>query len=426
MLQVYNYLLESYPMNRKLNNHANKRNELKKIYSSIININKRSPFYKIDLTKENQEYTIGIKEAALTLKAKLSEMVDTESSSFGTRKVYVDNNHVLTAKLTGEDPDVLPDIITFKINNLAKEQINKGKDLLDTSRGLEKGIYEFRAKVSDNTYDLKFNLTDRMVNKEAIKQFSDFINKSVPGITSFVEPGSHPEYSHIVIKSDATGKFGEISFSFEDVQFFHEGVVDFFALNRVEQPAANCKFELGGVSKQTVSNSFTLENALQVSLLMESDQPVSLRILPDSDKILEQVNSVLNTFNGLIRLAKTHTEKFPDHHFRALKLINEMKTSEKTYQNELEAVGIKAGEDGTLSLDEALASQAAEDGGMESLFQRENGFIASILDEAETIAINPMDYLDKIIVTYPGKERAAFSNPYMTSMYSGLFFSSYC
>jgi flagellar hook-associated protein 2 len=182
---------------------------------------------------------------------------------------------------------------------------------------------------------------------------------------------------------------------------------------------------LNGVSKQTANNSFTLENTLKIILKQASDTPVSIKIVSDSEKILDSVDSVLDTYNNFLRLAQNRTQETSEH-FRATKLISEMKNLENVYTDELEACGLFASEDGTLSLDESLAVQASQDGGMESLFTRENGFIARLLSKAESIAINPMEYLDKTIVTYPNSEEKAYPNPYITSSYSGLFFSSYC
>jgi flagellar hook-associated protein 2 len=137
------------------------------------------------------------------------------------------------------------------------------------------------------------------------------------------------------------------------------------------------------------------------------------------------VDSILETYNDIIRLAKDRTLGDQEH-YRATKLLGEMKSLEDVYKEELEACGLTAKDDGSLVMDDALAVQAAQDGGIESLFTRENGFIARLLDKAEAIAINPMEYLDKTIVTYPNNEKNAFHNPYITSIYSGLFFSSYC
>ena len=73
-----------------------------------------------------------------------------------------------------------------------------------------------------------------------------------------------------------------------------------------------------------------------------------------------------------------------------------------------------------------MAVQASLDGGMKDLFARENGFIARLKDKMDAMAINPMDYLEKTVVLYPNTQKSNFTNPYVTSMYSGLFFNSYC
>jgi flagellar hook-associated protein 2 len=303
--------------------------------------------------------------------------------------------------------------------------VNKGKELLQTSRSLATGEYKFEAKVMDQTYELTYLQRERTDNQETMKNMVDYLNQSVPGINALVEKGTSNNYSRIVIASDMSGRFGDKNFSFDDADLFRESIVDFFGLNRIEKPPTYAQFELNGVEKQTATNAFTLENTLRINLHSTGDQPINLRIVPDSEKILSAVDSVLTTYNHLINLAKDRTLDNQEH-IRATKLISEMKSLETVYQEELEACGLVAFEDGILKMDDALAVQAAEDGGMESFFTRENGFIARLLDKAETIAINPMEYLDKTIVTYPNSEKIPFRNPYITSMYSGLFFSSYC
>lgn len=421
---VYNYMLQSFPVQREAKYTAHKRSELKRVYNSIVNLSKASPYYKVNLSRENQEYTIGVKETALGLKAKLRDMSDATISGFQSKALSVSDKNVLTAELTDGDTEGLPEHIRFNVKTLASEQINRGRELMNTSKGLPYGEYEFLAKVMDETYRLTFAQEERTENSTTLKNMADFLNQSIPGINVIVERGTTKDYSRLAIVSERTGKYGERNFFFEDIDIFHEGIVDFFGLNRMDQAPENAQFNINGVEKQTTSNTFTLENKLKITLHNPSEQPVDLNIIPDSEKILSSVASVLSTYNNLIRLAKDRTIASTEH-YRAEKLMNDMKGIEALYQEELEACGIKALEDGRLVIDDALAVQAAEDGGMESLFTRENGFIARLLDKAENIAINPMDYLDKIIVTYPNKGKQ-FPNPYVTSMYSGLLFNSYC
>lgn len=424
MTQVYNYMIQNYLPKRDTKYHAMKRNELKKVYDNIVNLSKHSPLYKINLSKENQVYAIDVKETAIAFKARIDDMQSPEYC-FNSKTVSNNNNRILSAKLINEDTDKLPQTIEITVDALAQPQINQGKEIFHSSRGLGRGTYNFNAKIMDQTYSLSFTQVEKLDNKESLKNFVDFLNQSAPGISATIERGAKEEYSHIVIISDLTGKLGDKNFSFEETDKDQEGVVDFFGLNRMVQSPVNAQFKLNDINKQTTTNSFNLENTLNITLNHTGEQPVTLRIVPDSNPILNGVSTVLQTFNGLINLAKNRTEETTEH-FGATKLMSELKNLEKTYKEELEACGLKYSEDGTLTIDEALAMQAAEDGGMESLFTRENGFIAKIHDKAETITINPMEYLDKTILTYPNNDKITYANPYVTSMYSGLFFSSYC
>jgi flagellar hook-associated protein 2 len=417
--------MEGYQPNMEITYKANNRNELKKIYNNIINLNKRSPFYKINLSKENQEYAIGVKEMAISLKSKIGEMSDPMNAAFNSKAVSVSNNQVLSAELISEDTDSLPQNIELTVKSVATRQINKGRVLLKMSRGLPPGTYDFRAEVMGKSYPLTFVQPERQENRESMQRMTDFINKSVPGITASVEQAEKADYSSIMITSDFTGTYGERAFIFEDENVLLEGVIDYFGLDRLEVSPCNAEFELNGMRRQTASNTFSLENTIQVALQKTSDSPVNLRIVPDRNPILDEVDSFLRKFNGLIRLSKSRTED-TEVHLGAVKLNSELKSLEKVYQNELEACGLMASEQGYLDLDDALAIQAAEDGGMESLFTRENGFIARVFDKAAAITINPIEYLDKTVVTYPNTKKVAYANPYMTSVYSGLLFNSYC
>lgn len=425
MIQTYNYMLESYPMKKDTRYPISKRSELKKVYNDIVNLSRRSPLYKINLSKENQAYTIGVKEAALALKSKIIDMADEEKSGFASKAVTVSDESVLSAQLLSDNIEGLPEQIDLKVNSLASVQINRGKELLNTSRGLPPGEYQFIARIGDESFSLTFEQEERQENYDLLKRMADFLNQNLSGINAVVDQGMKKDYSRLTIVSDQSGRFGDKRFSFYDMDSYNADIVDYFGMNRIDRAPGLASFELNGLDKHTATNVFNLENTLRISLNGTSEKPVTIKIVSDSSRILSSVDSVLTAYNGLIRLAKDRTLSSTEH-YKASKLISEMKSLENVYQEEMEACGLKVCEDGTLSLEEPLASQAAEDGGMESLFRRENGFITRLLDKAETIAINPMEYLDKTIVAYPNNEKIPYRNPYVTSMYSGLFFNSYC
>jgi flagellar hook-associated protein 2 len=377
------------------------------------------------LSKDNQDYTFGIKETAIELKTKLSIMEDPDASGFSSKTILVSDESVLSAKLLQEDPEGLPENITFQVTSLASVQINAGKELLLVSKGLPSGEYEFNAKIMDQNYTFKYVHENRVENSEALRKMTEFINMAIPGVNATVEGGHSADYGKIVIVSEQSGKSGEPAFDFLDVDHYGMGVVEYFGLNRVEKPSSTSEFIINDISRKTSTNTFNLEGKLRINLNGTSEEPVSLKIVPDSEKILSSLEDVLSTYNRLVRIAQNRTQDLKEH-FRASKLISEMKGLEKVYSEELEACGIISDENGYLSINDSLAVQASIDGGMESLFTRENGFIARLKDKAEQITINPMEYLEKTIVTYPNREVKTLRNPYITSMYSGLFFSSYC
>lgn len=426
MAQIYNYLLQSYqPFIRQVNYPARKGNELRKIYGSIINISRRSPFFKINLSKENQEYTIGIKEAAISLKSKLGEISDNDNPCFQSKDISVSNEKIISAKLLNKDTDKIPQNITLKIDNLATGQLNRGNEIYENSHGIATGNYEFDVKVLNQIYSLNFEQNEKTINIDTMNHIADYLNQSVPGINAYVESGNHNNYSNMVVSSEITGNQGDRNLILSDKEGFHKGVVEYFDLNNMEIAATNANFEINDIQKETTTNSFTIENTLSVTLLSSSDEPVTIKVIPDSKQILDQMKSVINTYNSLLNLAKEHAEASRDH-YRAKKLITEIKSVGIAYQDELEACGLKFDDNGMLTTDVNLTQQAAVDGGMESLFTRENGFTEKLQEKMDAIIINPMDYLDKIIITYPGNDRTSFANPYVTSVYSGMLFNSYC
>lgn len=425
MLEVYNYLIEGYLQSRDFNYRTGKRNELKSIYDSITSMNKRSPLYKINLSRENQQYTLGIKEAAMALEDKLLTMSDPCNEAFHKKTVSVSGDGVLSASLLKGDIDSLPKDIMVTVKALAARQLNRGRELYNFSKAFEKGDYEFSAKIMGQTNQFTFVQEERLENRDTMRNMARFINESVPGIVAAVEKADKPDYSRLVITSERTGKVGTYNFYFDDDELYKDGVVDFFGMNRVDKEPANAEFELNGIKKQTSTNTFNIENAIQVTLRDTSEEPVSLTIIPDKDTILKSVDSFIQTFNSLIQLAKERTEEMPEHYGPA-KLINEIKNLEEAYRGELEANGFSFSEYGMLSLDDSLAVQASEDGSMESLFTDKKGFIARLLDKTEAIAINPIEYLDKKVLLYPNSDSPAFTNPYLASRYSGLLFNFYC
>lgn len=425
MSLAYNHMITDYLPKHAAKTRSHKKDELKKVYENIVKLSKNTGFYKINLSKENQMFAFGVKDTAISLRSKLEEMNDPVLSGFNIRSAVSEDDMILEARLLDNEISKLPENITIMVNSLATVQVNRSKDLFHHSHGLAQGVYDFRVNIRDEAHDLSYIQKDHLNNRDTLQRMANYLKEALPELSVTLESDAVEGYSHIKIKANFTGRFGERSFSFEDADYYRDGIVEFFGLNLLEKEATNTQFNINGAEWQTNSNTFQIENTLQIDLHDTSDKAVNIRIIRDSRVVLSQLDSVLDIFNELLHLAAERKVDNTESH-SAIKLINELKGIERAYAEELKTCGLTVGDEGMISRDPALSVHIAEDGRIEEFFNNKNGFIARILDKADSITINPMEYLDKMTVTYPDNKQTFAINPYVTSMYSGLFFSSYC
>ncbi len=81
-------------------------------------------------------------------------------------------------------------------------------------------------------------------------------------------------------------------------------------------------------------------------------------------------------------------------------------------------------DNGSVSIDKEILSAAVAPERAGETFETLSGFRDSIGNKAESIAVNPMNYVSKIIVAYknPGHN---FATPYISSIYAGMMLDDY-
>ena len=68
MIQAYNHFLTEYSSNFSARTRSvHKPNELRAVYSRIQSMNRHSAYYKVNLTREKQLFTLSLKDAWLAL-----------------------------------------------------------------------------------------------------------------------------------------------------------------------------------------------------------------------------------------------------------------------------------------------------------------------------------------------------------------------
>ena len=136
----------------------------------------------------------------------------------------------------------------------------------------------------------------------------------------------------------------------------------------------------------------------------------------------DNVSHLIGGYNDFIKAASTYL----DSQTKSRQLISEMKGIAASYTNSLEPMGFTLKDDGTLNMDAELLHQpAAQSSDVTESFGYLKSFSNMLLRKSEQISLNPMNYVQRIIVAYknPGHN---FIVPYATSAYSGMMFDGYC
>lgn len=108
------------------------------------------------------------------------------------------------------------------------------------------------------------------------------------------------------------------------------------------------------------------------------------------------------------------------------KLVREMQTVLHPFLSDLESAGITVDEKGTMHIDESLAYQSAVDGTFQDLLGENSALGMRMLAKTNSVKLDPMEYVDKTLVSYPNTSKAPVGYAYNTSLYGGMLFNYYC
>lgn len=420
---VYNRLLSCYsPKQTPASNITHKRSELRRIYNSIVKVNKRSPLYSINMSDDTQLFAISLKEASIEVNNILSSFLQPEKNAFNSVNVQSSNNETASVKLIGDKDSDLPEPFTLEIKALARPQINASIEVPKQGYRPKSGSYSFIADVEGEQFEFQFKLNADDDNQNILTKLSDFINKANIGLNASIH---NVDQKHLQLRiiSAQTGDIGEPLFTLRDINSPKEqiGLVDYYGLNNIVQDSTNNHFTIDGEAKEASNNQIILNHRIQLNLQDITDEPVEISYIPNNESILSVVKQFTDSYNSVIKLARN----YPSNQGMAGKLIQEVRSVLSPYRNELEACGIQWNEKKQLYIDESLAKQAIEYGDMKELFTSEE-LIPDLMKKFTYITVNPIDYVDKTLVTYPNFQRPGVNSAYIGALYSGLLFNYYC
>lgn len=417
---VYNYYGMTYLPKTNTKYDTHKSNELKNIYKSMVSHNKQSPLYKFSMSQETQDYALSIKDAAIHLK-NISNFLSDDTDTVFNKKIFESSNEdVLDVRLRTDNYSNVPEQLSLRVNRLADSQMNTGQYVKSQNKGLANGSYDIHLVTSRSDYLFSLKVNASSNNIDAQRSLADAINQNHTGISAKVD--ARGSESALILESQFTGRGSVedgLQFTFQEDDP-NQPLINYFGLNDVSRQPENSVFTINDETHTSATNSISINNAIEIDLLSASEEEVSLQLQPDTGEIINKIHDFVDSYNHLVGLAVNNMEK----QHSARKLLTDISKITKRHANVLEASGLQVNAKGYLETEEALLTQSTKNGQFQSLFDDISDFKGDIIKTTDALNLDPLAYVDKIIVTYPNTAKS-LPNPYMPSMYSGLLFNGY-
>lgn len=425
---VYNHYLTTYSPKKNSRFDTHKKSELRSIYNSIVKLNKESPLYKIDTSKESKSFAVGIKEDARTLHNIIASLGGLDEDKILDKKVaYSSDEDIIAASFIGdrEENEEIPSY-NIEVRSLASSQVNVGTFLPNTKVKLPPDTYSFDISINELNYEFQYNIKENETNKDVHKRLAKLITNADIGIRANVIEDSNGN-SALRMKSVAKGLKSDNTSIFmisDDHTSKRNGSVAYFGLDYLARPASNAEFLMDGELHSSSSNHFTINGLYDITLKGISGlegQTATIGLKTDVESLTENISNLVNGYNRFIESAAAYSDNFTG----SRKLLSEMKGITDYYSSNFDIIGLKTEENGTISIDKSELKLAALTEFAKEDFASIKDFANSLIRKTKQISLNPMDYANKTLVAYknPGRN---FATPYITSAYSGMLFNSYC
>ena len=302
-------------------------------------------------------------------------------------------------------------------------QVNVGNYLKDNALTFTPGSYSFDLTTTNTTYEFIYNVNEGDTNKDVLNRLSTLMNNASLGISAEVlERGDG--FSALSLTSRQTGLSDEEEYLFKvSPEATNESIVamDHIGIDKISQEASNSDFMLNGAKRSSLSNTFTINNAFELTLKNTTgEKSTTIGFKTNTEAVADNIQTLIDAFNGIIKTAESYSNTGAS---AGNKLLNDMSSVSKSRQASLAYIGLMVADDGQITIDKDILSEAVQPDRQEETFQTLTNFKDSVGEKASSVAINPMNYVNKIVVAYknPGHN---FNTPYISSIYAGMMLDS--
>lgn len=424
---AYQYYLSTYGSSSVSRYDTHKKSQLRAVYNNIVKINKESPLYKIQYSGDVQKFAIDIKECTRSIQnmiAFLGSSDDSAENAFSKKVAESSDESVVSAAYVGSTADAettLP--FEIEVLQLATPQINTGNFLTPNGYDFKSGNYSFDLNTSLNSYEFQLGVTESNTNIEIQKKIVQLVNSANVGLSAELIYNDKNQ-SAIRLESLQTGKSDNSDYLFEILptpDSVSIKAIQKLGISKVTELPQNSSFFLNGAARTSLSNTFTVNQAFEVTLNQPSAEntPTRVGFKANTDAIADNVESLVQVYNNIIQLSLNSSLQ------QSSRLLHDMDSVPKQYYNELESIGLQLHRDGFLTVDRNLLTDAISSADAANCFSTLNSFKNTLSEQAAAVSIDPLHYVDKVLVTYknPGHN---FATPYVLSVYSGMMLDCYC
>lgn len=433
-IDAYAYYLSTYAQIKPTRYDTHKKSDLRKVYNSMVKTNKDSPLYKFTNMNSVTKYAIDIKENAKTIQNVVSSLSDSYgdfTDSFRKKVAVSSSEETVGVKYIGngsENANI--ENFSIEVKRLSSPQVNVGNYLKNDALSIIPNSYSFDLTTNNATYEFQFSVNPGETNLDVMRKLAGLVNRSTLGINATIKNGTPEDgglgTSALVLTSRQTGRSNENENLFEitpgpsaeSIQ-----TMELLGIRNISQEAENALFLFNQEEFQSLSNSFIINDTFELSLknVSQEGQSAEISFKTDIDAVADNISSLTNAFNGILKIAEdTEPEATGDTN----KLLTEMSSISKCRRESLEAIGLDVAESGKISINKESLAQAITPENAEQTFTTLARFKSAIGAKADTVAINPMNYVNKVVVNYKNPGRT-FPAPYFSSVYSGMMLDRY-
>ena len=421
---AYQYYLSTYGNSAVSRYDTHKKSQLRDVYNQIVKINKESPLYKIKNTGDVKKYAIDIKESAKSLQNVISSLSDSTGSledAFSKKIAQSSNEDILTVEYIGEEDTSAPaNGFDIQVQQLASNQVNLGNYLAPDRLDIEPGTYSFDLDTSTRSYEFQYTVNEDDTNASLLKKLAKLVNSTGNGVSATIQTDEIGQIA-LQLATRQTGIAENETSLFQIVPDSSAGstkAMRTLGLNHITQEAKNSFFLLNGKAHSAFSNTFTVDNKFDVTLhsINEDEGTTRVGFKTNVDAIADNLQRLADAYNHMIDVAQSQTNLQSSN-----KLVRDIGGVTRNYHNELESIDA----DSHISIDRNLLADAVTASDAVESFDTLNRFKDSLSKKTAYAFIDPMHYVDKLVVAYknPGHN---FATPYITSIYSGMMLDEYC